>query len=183
MKEVEVRAKVNDFESIKTKLKELGAKLIETKNQVDKVFGHEMFLDDKRLVIEGGISARIRETDNSKSLEFKEIVRMGGGLEIESKLDEIEDGLKFLEKLNFKEAFTVAKFREVYKHKDFEICLDKVEKLGNFIEIEKMVPSTQDEQQARQECLDLLKVLAPTAELVHKKYGDMMQELKDKGKI
>lgn len=133
MKEVEIRARVNSFEKIKTKLKEVGAKLIETKNQVDRVFGHEMFLDDKRLVIEGGLSARIRQTDNSMSLEFKEIVRMGGGLEIESKLNEVEDGLKFLKKLNFKEAFTVTKFREIYKYKDFEICLDKVEKLGDFI--------------------------------------------------
>jgi len=183
MKEVEIKAKVNDFENIKTNLKELVAELIETKNQVDRVFGHEMFLDDKHLVIEGGLSARIRETDTAKSLEFKEIVRMGGGLEIESKLHEVEDGLKFLEKLNFKEAFTVVKVREIYKHKDFEICLDKVEKLGNFIEIEKMVHSTEDEQHSRQECLDLLKVLSPGAELVHKKYGDMMQELKTKGEL
>jgi len=183
MKEVEIRAKVSDFESIKNKLDELGSKLIETKNQIDRVFGHEMFLDDNHLIVEGGLSARIRETDNSKSLEFKEIVRMGGGLEIQSKLHEVEDGLKFLDKLNFEEAFIVAKFREVYKYKDFKICLDKVEKLGDFMEIERMVHSSEDEEQARQECLDLLKVLAPTAELIHKKYGDMMQELKTRGEL
>jgi len=183
MKEIEIRARVNSFEDIKNKLKEMGATLIETKNQVDRVFGHKMFLDDDNLIVEGGLSARIRETDNSKSLEFKEIVRIGGGLEINSDLHEVEDGLKFLDKLNFKEAFIVAKFRELYKYKDFEICLDKVEKLGNFMEIEKMVPSHQDESQARQDCLNLLKILSKDAELVNEKYGDMMQELKTRGEL
>lgn len=181
MKEVEIRAVVNDFEEIKAKLKELGAELVEIKNQVDRVFGHKMFLDDNHLIVEGGLSARLRQTGDKKLLEFKEIVRMGGGLEISSELEEVEDGLRFLEKLNFEEAFTVAKQREKYSFKDLEICLDRVEKLGDFIEIEKIISSSENEQQARQECLDLLEVLAPQAELENKRYGDLMQELKDKG--
>ena len=181
MKEVEIRAKVNNFDDIKVKLKELGARFIKTKNQIDRVFGHEVFLDENHLIVEGGLSARVRQTNGKNLLEFKEIVRMGGGLEIKSEVDETEDALKFLEKLNFEEAFTVSKLRETYKHEDFEICLDKVEKLGNFIEIERMITSKENEQQARQECLDLLEVLAPAAELINKKYGDLMQELKTGG--
>jgi predicted adenylyl cyclase CyaB len=41
-----------------------------------------------------------------------------------------------LNKLDFEEAFVITKNRTEFKYKNFEICLDEVESLGNFVEIE-----------------------------------------------
>lgn len=181
MIEVEIRAKIKNLEEIKKKLKKIGAKFVKRGKQIDRIFGHPMFLDNNMMIIEGGLSARIRETNTGILLEFKEIVRQkGAGLEISSKLDDVDTGLEFFKKLKFEEAFTIAKTRETYSYQGFEICLDKVKKLGNFIEIEKMIRSSGQKEKARKECLTLLKKLAPQAKIEPRKYGDLMQEIINK---
>ena len=135
MIEVEIRARIKDAERIKEELKKIGAKFIKTEKQIDKIFGHPMFLDSEKMIVEGGLSARIREVNDRKMLEFKEISRKSGGIEIKAELSDLNVGLKFLEKLQFKEAFTVSKLRELYLYNDFTIWLDSVDQLGNFIEI------------------------------------------------
>ncbi|MFW6047590.1 MAG: hypothetical protein ACOCP4_07400, partial [Candidatus Woesearchaeota archaeon] len=72
MIEVEVRAKVHNFDDIKKKLEEIGASHQKSIHQIDKIFGHPMFLDSKNMIIEGGIVPRIRSTNYKCSLEFKE---------------------------------------------------------------------------------------------------------------
>jgi len=184
MIEVEIRARIKNPKKIKENLQKIGASFVKSKKQIDKIFGHPMFLDSRKMIIEGGLSARIRGENNKQTLEFKEISRKEGGIEIRAELDNIEEGLKFLEKLQFEEAFTVAKLRESYSYQDFNICLDKVEQLGDFIEIEKML-SIDDEDmkdKARKDCLDLLDTLVPESKVEDKKYGDLMQELIDQRK-
>jgi adenylate cyclase class 2 len=176
MIEVEVKARPKDFNSIKQRLNRIGAKFVRNEKQTDRIFGNDMFLDDEHKVIEGGILARIRSINNNKTLEFKEVVRRGGGIEIKSNLADINMGLNLLRKLKFDEAFSVSKLREKYSHKDLTICLDSVTGLGRFIEIEKMIENDGDKDRARRECLDLLKLLAPDSEIEERKYGDLIQE-------
>jgi len=183
MIEVEIRARINDINSIKTRLSELGAEFVKSKKQVDRVFGHSHFLDENKFVIEGGLSSRIRQVDDKVSLDFKEICRKSGGIEVRSQLNSVETGLKFLEKLGFEEAFTVAKSREEYSYNDLILCLDKVALLGNFIEIEKTVNSSAEQEKAREECLELLNKIHPGLEIENKKYGDLMQEKINKKEI
>lgn len=175
--EVEIRARVDGFEKIKETLKKIGADFSGTETQIDRIFGASKFLDSNRMIVEGGLSARIRETNNKKTLEFKEILRERGGIELSSELTNTGMAEKMLKKLDFEEAFTIKKTRENYSHKDFTISLDKVEKLGNFIEIEKIVHSEDGADEARKECLALLNVLAPEAKIETRKYGDLMQEI------
>ncbi len=177
MIEVEIRAKIKNKSEVQSKLKEMAAELIKTDRQVDKIFGHEMFLDENKMIVEGGLSARIRQTNKGIWLEFKEISRQGAGIEIKADLDNLNEGLRFFEKLNFKEAFTISKLREVYSYNGFEICLDEVERLGDFIEIEKMVADSNEIEEAKNQCLELLQKIAPEAEITNKKYGDLMQEI------
>jgi len=118
---------------------------------------------------------RIRQTDKI-FLDFKEIIRKSGGFEIRSELKNIETGLRFLNKLGFEEAFTCHKERELYSYKDLEICLDNIEELGEFIEIEKTLDSDEGKEKARGECIELLNQIAPKSEIIHKKYGDLMQD-------
>jgi len=177
MIEVEIRAKVDDFDDIKQKLETIGAKSIGVKKQVDRVFGSSVFLDEDNLIIEGGLSARIRQVNGKISLDFKEIIRDGGGFEVRAGLDEVETGVKLLEKLGFIEAFTISKVREEYIYKGLGICLDEVERLGKFIEIEKMISTLDDQNLAKQECLNLLEEIFPENIIENRKYGDLMQEL------
>ena len=61
-----------------------------------------MFLDENKMIIEGGLSARIRQVGQNTWLEFKEISRQkGAGIEIKADLDNMEEGLRFFEKLGF----------------------------------------------------------------------------------
>ena len=182
MIEVEIRAKVRDFESIKNKLNELNAKFVKTEKQADHIFGRAKDLDEEHKIIDGYFVARIRERDNKKSVEFKEIKRAGAGMEFSSPLASLESGLNFLEKLDFVEAFTVSKVRETYNYQDFEICLDKVEQLGLFIEIEHPCKDDGDKTEALKECQALLTIIVPEAVVEPKKYGDLMQEVINKNK-
>ncbi len=181
MIEVEIRAKVDKFDKIKKKLEEMGASFQKSVHQIDKFFGHPMFLVSKKMIIDGGIVPRIRSTNDKCSLEFKEIRRTGGGIELSSELSNIDLGVEFLNKLGFKEAFAIDKKRESYKYKKFVIDLDNVEKLGNFIEIERIVNLPKEKESARQECINLLTLISPTSIIENKKYGDLMQELINRG--
>ncbi|MCK4525237.1 MAG: class IV adenylate cyclase [Candidatus Andersenbacteria bacterium] len=182
MIEVEIRARIKDKNGLKKKLEEIGANFVKTEKQVDRIFGNAMFLDSNKIIVEGGLSARIREVGEKKTLEFKEILRKKGGMEVESVLSDVEIGLRFLEKLKFKEAFTISKLREIYSYNDFTICLDSVIRLGEFVEIEKMVNFFSDEKKARKECVNLLNILSPNSKVENKKYGDLMQEILNRGK-
>lgn len=174
MIEVEVRAKVSNPSEIKKGLDKINAKFLRKEKQVDRVFLHPVFLDSQKKVLEKGFSARIREIDDKITLEFKEIVRKGGGVELKSELKDLNAGLRLLKGLGWNEAFTVAKSREVYSYKDFEICLDNVEKLGSFIEVEKTLTSSEEKENARKECLDLLSSIYPNFIIEDSKYGDLM---------
>lgn len=177
MIEVEIRAKVNDLEPIKKALQELNAELVLQEHQIDSIFGREKDLDGEHKIIEGHFSARVRQKGDKKLVEFKEINRTGVGMEFSSPVSSIETGFNFLKKLDYEEAFTVEKKRELYKYKSFEICLDDVSKLGLFAEIEYSSKDGSDTAEALEKCKELLNKIAPNAVLEPKKYGDLMQEL------
>ena len=177
MIEVEIRAKVQDFSSIKKRLEEMGAQFLKKERMVDHIFGRSKDLDGEHKIIDGHFSARIREKGDKKSVEFKEIKRAGAGMEFSSPVSSLEAGLNFLEKLDFEEAFTVSKIRETYEYQGFEICLDEVDALGYFIEIEHPCKEDNDKSIALKECENLLALIAPDAVFEPKKYGDLMQEV------
>jgi len=180
MIEVEIRAKIKDIDSIKEHLNLIDAQFVDNIKQIDRIFGHSKFLDKDTKIIEGGLSARIRQVNNVSKLEFKEIIREGGGFEIEAKLDNVDSGIELLGKLDFKEAFTISKIRDVYKYNDFEIAIDQVKKLGNFIEIEKLVNLKEEINKAKEDCLELLEKISSEAKITNEKYGDMMQNIINK---
>jgi len=175
--EVEIRAKVSGSDEIEKSLEKIGAELVKSERQTDKIFGAAKFLDSEHKIIEGGVSARIREVDGKSKLEFKEILREKGGIELSCLIPSIKVGEKMLKKLDFEEAFTIKKGRKVYSYNDFTICLDEVEKLGNFIEIEKEINTEGEIEKTRNECIGLLEKIAPGSKIENRKYGDLMQEL------
>jgi adenylate cyclase, class 2 len=180
MIEVEQKAKVSSFDDIKKALKSNKFKYKKTVVQEDRVFGHPQFLDKNHKIIEGGLIARIRTINQISVLEFKEILRKKGCLEINAPISSPKEGIKLLTKLGFTEAFTIHKTREIYQKNNINIALDKVKKLGLFIEVEKMVQTTKQISQAQQKCLTIINRLAPRGKIILQKYGDLMQNLINK---
>lgn len=177
MIEIEIKARIKSLSSTKSKILSLGAELISKDKQVDKIFGRQKDLDDDSKVIEGRFSARLRQKDDKILVEFKEINRSGVGMEFSSPVVSLNRGISFLQKLDYKEAFTVSKTRELFNLDGFEIALDEVDKLGLFIEIEQQVKDGKDRDKKLNECKQLLTKIDTEALIVDEKYGDLMQEL------
>jgi len=177
MIEIEIRAKLKNIDTTRAELEAMGAKRVSQAKQTDLVFGRSEDLDSDNKIIEGHFSARIRQTGGTAQIDFKEIRRTGAGHEYSIQIESADEGVGFLEKLGFEKAFEIAKEREIYKIYDFEISLDKVDRLGGFIEIEHFAHEISKKEEALRECRELLKQIDPFAKVEPKKYGDLMQEL------
>jgi len=182
MIEVEVKAKVDSFRGIREAIGEK-SRFLGSSHQTDTVFDQPQFLDSEHKIIDGGIVARIREEGDRKFLEFKEIRREGGGLELRHEIKDAETVKNFLLKIGYIERFVIRKVRETHLYRDFLVCLDTVEKLGQFIEVERTVANEKDAGEARKLCLEILKEIAPNSETEYRKYGDMIQDLINKGRV
>ena len=56
--------------------------------------------------------------------------------EYETKIDDTDQLKKILQALNFQSLTIVDKLRKTYLYQDYEIAIDKIEGLGDFVEIE-----------------------------------------------
>jgi adenylate cyclase class 2 len=179
MIEVEVKARVKTFRGIREALAEK-ARFMGATHQSDIIFDQPKFLDSEHKIVEGGIIARIREEGDRKTLEFKEIRRESGGLELKHEIQDTAAIKEFLLKIGYVERFIINKARETYLYRDMLVCLDTVEQLGQFIEVEKIVSSDKEKGEAWKHCLEVMKEFAADAETEHRKYGDLMQDIINK---
>jgi adenylate cyclase class 2 len=129
MLEVEVKAPCRDLEE---KLVELGAQRAGMENHEDVYFNPPW-----RDFRESDEALRIRRVNGRYLLTYK-----GPRIDSETKTrEEIEIPTKpgimeILDKLGFKEVGIVRKSRRIFKLRKFIVCLDRVEGLGEFIEVE-----------------------------------------------
>ena len=137
MIEVEVKAPVRDPRRIVRALMDLGAKKRGKLVQKDTYYSHparRLELTDEAL--------RIRVSEGRAVLAYK-----GPRLDGRSKSrEEIEVGIgsagaahRVLLRLGFRPVGTVRKRRELYTLRGLRVCLDRVEGLGVFLEVEKRV--------------------------------------------
>lgn len=97
-------------------------------------------------------------------------------LEFESGIDNPEAMAHICEQLGFVLHVRVNKVRRKGRYKDYEICLDEVEGLGSFIEVEKM--SDKDGEEIQKELWEFLKSLG-IEEKDRERYGyDILLEQK-----
>jgi len=141
MKEIEVKAKVKDFKLIIRKLEKIGCKLSKSIIQKDTIFVEKPEEFDK---FESGKNIlRIRQQNDKTFFTLKKsLANELDSYEREVKIDDAGQLKDLIGALGFEETVRVNKEREKCKYKDMEICLDKINGLGNFIEVEKL--STDD---------------------------------------
>jgi len=131
MLEVEIKVKVN-LRQIKEKLEELKTTFVKEVQQEDTYFKHPCWNFKDR-----DEALRVREEENIFFLTFKGSrltkkikVRKETQSQVEPEIFEL------LKELGFSELSKVRKRRRFYQWKNLKVCLDKVEELGDFLEIE-----------------------------------------------
>ena len=142
--EIEAKAYTKHLKEIEKKILSMGAKMTWQGEQIDTYYKHpirDFAATDEAL--------RVREEEGKATLTYK-----GPKLDTLSKTREelkvrVEDAhvtKNLLEKLGFKEAGMVRKHRMKFFLSEFKVCLDKVENLGEFVEVEASLHSEDSDE-------------------------------------
>ncbi len=171
MKEVEVKARLRDEGEVIGKLTGLGCILSEPVRQVDTVYTRfpaknvEEYMANDHFV-------RIREKSDGK---FIFTVKKPLSKDVLTKAEhetEILDARELVQALllmGYQVATKVTKTRRTTHYQDFEICIDEVEGMGTFIEVEKISDRNVDD--VRKELNKFVELLGISADdQVHKGY-------------
>ncbi len=153
MIEIEVKVRA-DHSKVRSILKKIGATKIGVENQSDTYFAapyRDFAKTDEAL--------RIRSLDGQAVLTYK-----GPKLdtvsktreELETPVDEAATA-KILHALGFSEAGIVRKKREVFSAGEITVCLDAVEGLGEFLEVEIVAENEKELEVSRGKLFEFLK--------------------------
>ena len=136
--EVEIQVQVEKTKKLLSFLKKNG-KFLGEKHQVDKYFtpAHRDFTSAKPI----NEWLRLRDSSGKFSINYKNWHREKDGRshycdEYESNVENLKQLEYIFKALNTKPLVIVYKLREIWIYKDFEIAIDSVKKLGDFVEIE-----------------------------------------------
>lgn len=158
--EIEIQAKVEKLGPLMRFLKAKAVFQAE-KHQVDEYFSpiHKDFLSI-RPVSEW---LRLRNADGRFSINYKNWHHEENNKsyycdEFETKIESTEVAKKILSALNFKPIVIVDKLRKIYAYKDYEVAIDSVRGLGDFVEIEYIGKNTKaDPKKITSGMIDFLK--------------------------
>ena len=135
--EIEIQVRISDSDVLLNFLNSK-AKFVGEKYQKDEYFSpaHKNYLDKKP--VEEWL--RLRESKNN-SITYKNWHYDKNGKshycdEYETSIDNIVQMRKIFEALNIKSITTVEKTRKIWLFEDYEISVDSVKDLGDFVEIE-----------------------------------------------
>ena len=172
--------RVNNKTATLSALEAQGCVFSEPVSQSDTIYVHktgnlETFLSNEVFV-------RIREqSDGSIILTAKQSASRVGGdplvkKEHEVKIDSAKEGRTILEMTGLVEAVRVAKCRQIAHYKDWEVCIDEVDGLGTFIELEEMAPEENAANIQDAMVAFLTSVGIPSSDRVFKGYDILMLE-------
>lgn len=166
--ELELKAKA-DLDTTRALLKDISAEYKGADNIVDTYYDTPSFFHEGR-----DEALRIRSARDGTSLCFKG--RDTGGIEknrreFESDID-LEAGHAILAALGFVRVGVVAKHRETYTFDNMTICLDSVQGIGDFVEIEMIQHF--DSKQAKERLFEFAEALG-LSNFVKESYIRMLQ--------
>ncbi len=154
MKEIEIKVKLRDKREIMEKLEALGCVFSPQVKQKDTVYTRVIGTVAEYLTNDH--FPRIRETNEGKFFftvkadlsKHKNLSKIEHEIEIQD-AKTLEQALLLM---GYKTANTVTKNRQKGMVGEYEVCIDEVDDLGTFIEVEKMAEENID--QVRKELLD-----------------------------
>lgn len=136
--EVEAKAYCEDLLEFERKIRDFGAEFSNEVEQVDTYFNHPA-----RDFAQTDEALRIRMVGQKATFTYKgpkidNLTKTREEIKVE--LEDEEVLKEILLKLGFVEVGTVRKVRRKYMFNDLKICLDEVDGLGSFVELEVEVP-------------------------------------------
>jgi len=172
--EVEVKFRITDVEELERKISAFAEFVVE-KIEDDVYFNHPC-----RNFAETDEALRIRRDSDGFTLTYK-----GSKVdtetktrdEIKLKVDSFEKMKEILTKLGFSVSGRVVKRRRIYRSEDITICVDWLEGLGNFIEIEI---ESEDIHEAKKKIFEYAEMLGLEREnSIRKSYLEMILDVAD----
>ena len=136
--EIEAKIKVAQLEPVAETLKTLGATPVHDIRQIDTYF-----MDADGLLAKNDCGLRIRQEtidgQQSTRMTFKG-AKIGGPYksrpEFETGVDDADITANIFESLGYTKRLQVCKHRSMWALDDCDVCLDEVERLGCFVEVE-----------------------------------------------
>ncbi len=161
-KEVEVKAKLRNPGDFIARLEGIGVKFGPAVNQHDKIFSPKTL--ESFTTFQTGVSfLRIRNQDSTFLLTLKKSeLNELESTEIESEISNPEAIEQIITDLGYKFSVEVRKKRRKANHDEIELCLDEVEGLGTFIELEKLMSMNADVEAVQAELFEFLKQFGVT---------------------
>jgi len=136
--EIEIKVKIDNSQPLLEFL-EQNAEFQSENHQIDEYFipAHRDFLKASPVVE----WLRLRNSDGKCSINYKNWHLDENGKshhcdEHESGINDLDNTKNVFDALNFKSIIMVDKLRKIWTYKDYEISVDSVKDLGDFIEIE-----------------------------------------------
>ena len=97
--------------------------------------------------------------------------------ELEMHTDHLETGIEIFSSLGYKKIYPVIKRREYFHKNNISACIDQVEHLGNFFELEIIVENESEKNEALEQLLNLLGELGyQKDDIITRSYLSMLQE-------
>lgn len=177
MKEIEVKAKIKDFDNLRAKLAEIKCDLIGHFTQEDIIFLPEgvEFPDIKK----GMAVVRVRNSNGIITLTLKKRITAENELiklEKEIVVNDKQAAIDIVEHMGYHEVVRVNKERVEGKYDGMTICIDDVEQLGHFIEVEQLSEDDNDAE-IQESLFDFLQSLGVSKEdRIIKGYDTLMHE-------
>ncbi|MEK7660004.1 MAG: class IV adenylate cyclase [Patescibacteria group bacterium] len=151
MREIEIKLKVKNKAELQRQLEEKGCFLSDPISQHDVNYS-KGGIDEWKNAKEGDIMPRIRYQKDFAEFNVKQ-QRSGemDNTEHETKVSDPKAIHKILLLLGYQPEIEVTKIRRKGKLGEYEICLDEVEQLGSYVELEKLTDDNADPQVVREE--------------------------------
>ena len=175
MREIELKFKVENVNNIISFLEKNNCEISSANIQKDTIYVRDLQNVEST---EGSIWLRVRKTNEKVELNYKkQSSKKMESEEIEFEVSSYELANKFLAALGFKEWVQVNKKRTYTKYQKYNICIDEVERLGTFIEIELLIPEKNDIDYEK-ELLEVAKEIGiDITTRINSHYDTMISEL------
>lgn len=180
MIEVEVKVAVKNRLQIENSLQQLGFEKGDLLKESDYYFDSKF-----NKLREQDMALRIRSCENLTSNTAEHFMTFKGPKldsismtrkELETKIESAETGIEILCSLGYEPILPVHKLRQHLAMGEITACLDQVEELGDFLELEIIVQQESEREAALNQIITLLNELgyAPT-EIIRTSYLSMLQ--------
>lgn len=142
MREIELKFQVDNFDKIESVLKSKNEELSEEYHQSDTIYVSDLSDTESK---EGSLWLRVRKVNDKIEMNLKkQSAKKMESEEIEFEVSDYNLANRFLKTLGYQEWVTVNKVRRYSKYENVSICMDEVERLGYFIELELLIEDSDD---------------------------------------